>query len=184
MKRAHHLAVLLLANCGTSSSTYAFSIPVSVASSTALHTESVRYSSMIHSLRTGEMQDGIDLSSLSTVKTSGFLMTDALEEEAFTDSIDYFDGTIGVLLGGFGLVILVLGILKVLADRMDSAIEEVLVDFEGTMKQFFPQQWKEMSVPLEDLEGVDRQQKVMEIMEELQETDPTFMGKVNQKMGK
>lgn len=121
----------------------------------------------------------IDFKSLS-----GVLLSDISEEAAFSDSIDYFDGTIGTLLAVFGVAILVLSLLKFVADGTDSAIEEVLVDFEQTMKQSFPNQWQKLQAPLETLEGVERQQKVMEIMEGLQEDDPTLMEQVNKKMQK
>ena len=109
----------------------------------------------------------------------------ALDDEAsaFTDQIDYMDGSIRTLLGGFGLVMLALVGFKLLTDQMDSAIEQVLVDFESTMQNSYPQRWQNDFRPLlENLTGDERDQKLLKLMEELQSKDPEFMNRVQQKM--
>lgn len=105
------------------------------------------------------------------------------EASAFTDSINYLDGTISTMLGVFGVVLVVLIGFKALTDQMDSAIEQVLVDFETTMKRQYPQRWQSDIRPaLEGLQGEERQQKLVQIMEDLERNDPTFMSRVQGKM--
>jgi hypothetical protein len=109
----------------------------------------------------------------------------ALDDEAsaFTDQIDYLDGFIQTLLGVFGLVMLALVGIKVVTDQMDNAIEQVLVDFETTMQKSYPQRWQNDFRPvLESLDGTEREQKLLKLMEELQSKDPEFMNRVQQKM--
>lgn len=103
----------------------------------------------------------------------------------FTDQINYLDGPILAMLGISGVVLVALVGFKLLTDQMDSAIEKVLVDFEGTMKESYPQRWQSDIRPqLEQLQGEARQQKLVQIMEELQSKDPEFMRRVEQKMKK
>lgn len=109
----------------------------------------------------------------------------ALDDEAsaFTDQIDYLDGSIRTLLGVFGLVMLALVGIKVVTDQMDNAIEQVLVDFETTMQKSYPQRWQNDFRPvLENLDGAEREQKLLKLMEELQSKDPEFMNRVQEKM--
>lgn len=114
------------------------------------------------------------------------LMEDSTEDEtttAFSDSIDYMDGTIQLMLGAFGVVIVVLAGLKFLSDQMDSAISQVLVDFESTMKVYFAQQWQDEILPqLAGLEGDARQAKLVQIMETMEQNNPSLMERVQAKM--
>lgn len=113
--------------------------------------------------------------------------------EAFTDQIDYFgDPMIRNLFIVFGGVILVLSGLSVLSQKVDSAIEGVVVDFESVLKSNpeFRTKWQEIQLQLEPFESetndeeasLKRKQKLFEIMEGLYETEPALMKKVNSKM--
>ena len=113
--------------------------------------------------------------------------------EAFTDQIDYFgDPMIRNLFIVFGGVILVLSGLSVLSQKVDSAIEGVVVDFESVLKSNpeFKTKWQEIQLQLEPFESetndeeasLKRKQKLFEIMESLYETEPTLMKKINSKM--
>ncbi len=105
------------------------------------------------------------------------------EVSAFTDQIDYLDGPVRTMLGVFGVVVVALIGFKLLTDQMDSAIQQVLVDFERTMQTSYPQRWQnDLRPALEGLEGDERQQRLMRLMEDLQRKDPEFMSRVQQKM--
>jgi hypothetical protein len=124
---------------------------------------------------------------LSPLKDLPFLIADGIDGEAaaFSDQINYFDGPIVTLLGVFGVAVAALVGFKLLTGQMDSAIEQVLVDFEATMKEAYPQRWQSDIRPrLEGLEGESRQQTLVQIMEEIQNNDPTFMSRVQEKMKK
>jgi len=127
------------------------------------------------------------LQTLGDVPTCLVSQSTGFDEEsmAFTDEINFLDGPILTMLGIFGVVVVGLVVFKALAGQMDSAIEQVLVDFEATMKQSYPQRWQNDIRPqLDGLAGEARQQKLVQLMEEIQTTDPEFMGRVQQKMRK
>lgn len=113
--------------------------------------------------------------------------------EAFTDQIDYFgDPMIRTLFIVFGGVVLVLSGLSVLSQKVDSAIEGVVVDFESVLKSNpeFKTTWQEIKLQLEPFENdtndeealLKRKQKLFEIMEGMYETEPALMKKINSKM--
>mmetsp|Transcript_15638 Transcript_15638/g.26151 ORF Transcript_15638/g.26151 Transcript_15638/m.26151 type:complete len:192 (-) Transcript_15638:158-733(-) len=102
--------------------------------------------------------------------------------DAFSDSIVTFDGPIKIMVAAFGVVMIVLVGLKVLADKMDNAINQVLLDFESTLKRFYPQRWEKMAAELEELSGDQRDVKLLTMMEQLQDDEPEFMLKVEEKM--
>ena len=115
--------------------------------------------------------------------TSSLLMADDVGiDQAFSDSIVTFDGPIKTMVIGFGVVVLVLAGLKALTGSMDAAIEQVLVDFEATLKRFYPQRWEAMAKKLEGLVGDERQVKLLSMMDELQEKEPAFMTTLNEKI--
>ena len=103
-------------------------------------------------------------------------------DQAFSDSIVTFDGPIRNMAIRFAVVILVLAGLKVLTDQMDAAIEKVLVDYEATLKRFFPQRWELIAEQLVGLDGDERDIKLLALIEALQESDPAFMARVKEKM--
>jgi len=110
---------------------------------------------------------------------------DAAEGEAtaFTDSIQFLDPTITTMLGIFSVVIFILVAVKVGTDQTDEAIQKILIEFEDIMIQEYPQRWqKEIRPELVNLQGFDRQQKLMQLMEGLQQTDPQFMNRVQRKL--
>jgi hypothetical protein len=116
-----------------------------------------------------------------------FLTADALDEhEAFTDSIQYLDTTITTMLGVFGVVMIALIGYKVLfIDPTDNAIEQVITDFETTMMKDYPQKWNtDIRPQLTGLEPgtMERQQKIIQIMESMEQTDPDFMKRVQTKI--
>lgn len=105
-----------------------------------------------------------------------------ISDAAFTDSINYFDGTIGTMGIAFIIVIAILAGFKALTGQMDQAIEKVLVDFETVMKRYYPQQWQEIENELEGMTADERSVKLFETMEQMQETQPEMMAKVREKM--
>jgi hypothetical protein len=108
----------------------------------------------------------------------------AASAAAFSDSIVTFDGTIQTMVIVFGVVVLVLAGMKAYAGQMDAAIEEVLVDFEATLKRSYPQRWQDMEEQLTGLGGDERDIELLRIMEELQQKEPAFMTQLTKKMGK
>jgi hypothetical protein len=137
--------------------------------------------------------DGLLTQSSLSSSSSSLIMTaidndiNIINEEAFAfnDRINFLDGPIVTMLGVFGVVIVILIGSKLLTGQMDSAIEQVLVDFETTMKESYPQRWQsELRPRLEGLEGERRQETLYKIMEEIQSKDPVFMSRVQQKMKK
>lgn len=128
------------------------------------------------------LQGGLDMSSLMLADSDGAVVDAAADAAVFTDSIDIFGGPIKIMVGLFGVVVIALVALKALADRMDTAINKVLFDFEATLRRFHPQRWQEMETELEGLEGDTRDVKLLTMMEGLQDTDPVFMNKVEEQM--
>ena len=108
------------------------------------------------------------------------------EQEAFTDSIQYMDSTIATMVGVFGVVMIGLIGYKVLfIDPTDNAIQQVIVDFERTMMHNYPQKWNtDIRPQLTGLEPgtMERQEKLIQIMESMERTDPEFMKKVQTKI--
>mmetsp|Transcript_48054 Transcript_48054/g.57947 ORF Transcript_48054/g.57947 Transcript_48054/m.57947 type:complete len:188 (+) Transcript_48054:61-624(+) len=106
-------------------------------------------------------------------------------QNAFTDSISFFDdGTIRTTVISGVVVITILSVLKIVSQKMDAAIEKVLIDFEGTMARYFPDRWQKMSQQLEGLNESERSAKLFVIMEEFQAKEPNLMKRVNEKMPK
>jgi len=87
-----------------------------------------------------------------------------------------------LLFAGFGVVVLLAILAKFFLNQMDAAIEKVLVDFESTMKRKYESRWVSIEAKLEGLSEPERSQKLFEIMEGLQQTEPMFMEKVNRDM--
>jgi hypothetical protein len=100
---------------------------------------------------------------------------------AFTDSIQYMDSTITTMLGVFGLAMILLIGFKVWTDQTDAAIVQVLVDFETTMKEYYPQRWQ--NDILRPLQQQQQQQvegsKDTDVAEVLDETDGSNNSKNN-----
>lgn len=67
---------------------------------------------------------------------------------------------------------------------MDAAIENVLVDFERTLKTKYASRWVSIENKLEGLVEPERAQVLFQIMEDLQEREPDFMVQVNRDMNK
>lgn len=106
------------------------------------------------------------------------------EVDPFSDSISFFDGPILTMAGGAVAVMVLLVAFKSLMGKMDEAIGKVLVDFEEAMKTTYPQRWVEMEEELEGLEGVDRDVKLYELMDQMEKENPNFMARVKDTMGK
>lgn len=114
------------------------------------------------------------------------------EPEAFTDQIDFFgDPTVQNLFFAFGGFVLVLAGLSIVSQKVDDAIENVIVDFESVLKTNpeFRSEWQGIQAQLEEFDAsadgeLQRKQKLFEIMEELQAKDPALMAKINAKMNK
>jgi len=111
---------------------------------------------------------------------------------SFTDSIDFVgDPTIRTLFLVFGGVVAVLAGLSVLSQKFDAAIENVVDDFESTLRTNpeFRSKWREIELQLRSYDddddnddGVKRKQKLFDIMEELQEKEPALMKRINAKI--
>jgi hypothetical protein len=84
----------------------------------------------------------------------------------------------------FGIVVLVLVVANALTSKMDSAIENVLVDFEKAMRAFYPSRWYELEeeAGLKDLDRIERSVKLIAIMDRLEKEESEFMAKLNKKM--
>lgn len=128
-------------------------------------------------------QEPSSSSSLLTLQSSNVNNNDIAFEDAFTDQIDPFgDSTVQLIFIGFGIVIILSIIAKLLLNQMDDAIEKVLIDFERVMKVKYPSRWVSIDKKLEGLGEVERSQKLFEIMEGLQQSEPDFMKRVNEDM--
>jgi hypothetical protein len=103
-------------------------------------------------------------------------------DTVFNDSIVTFDDSIRNMLLVFTVFIALLTGFKLLTGQMDQAIEQILTEFESTMRRFYPQRWEVLSKSLEGLEGDARDVKLLSLMEELQVSDPDFMSRVKEKM--
>lgn len=126
--------------------------------------------------------------------TSASISTPAIEvttaatsagiEEAFTDEIVFFDPTIQILAITSLVLILLAAAAKFFLNQMDAAIENVLVDFERTLKTKYASRWVSIENKLEGLVEPERAQVLFQIMEDLQEREPDFMAQVNRDMNK
>jgi hypothetical protein len=115
---------------------------------------------------------------LSSLMISDTITTDT----AFSDSIVTFDDSVRNMIIVFTVFVALLTGIKLLTGQMDQAIEQVLIEFESTMKRFYPQRWQVLAESLEGLEGDAREVKLLSIMDELQSSDPEFMARVKEKM--
>eukprot|EP00527_Entomoneis_sp_CCMP2396_P008700 CAMPEP_0198137660 /NCGR_PEP_ID=MMETSP1443-20131203/1139_1 /TAXON_ID=186043 /ORGANISM="Entomoneis sp., Strain CCMP2396" /LENGTH=200 /DNA_ID=CAMNT_0043799169 /DNA_START=82 /DNA_END=684 /DNA_ORIENTATION=+ len=105
--------------------------------------------------------------------------------DAFMDQVDLLnDPLLRNMVAVFGIVILILVGVNALLAQMDSAIANVLVDFEKTMRATYPSRWYELEeeAGLEDLDQIQRSVKLIAIMERLQVEEPEFMTKLTSKM--
>lgn len=109
-------------------------------------------------------------------------VVDEINGSSFTDEIMLFDPLIQKILIFFGFAVIVLIALSFLGQKMDSAIESVLIDFENTMKKYYASRWVDIDKELEGLDATERSVKLLEIMERLQEKEPQFMEKLNRKL--
>eukprot|EP00565_Helicotheca_tamesis_P005860 CAMPEP_0185730040 /NCGR_PEP_ID=MMETSP1171-20130828/8222_1 /TAXON_ID=374046 /ORGANISM="Helicotheca tamensis, Strain CCMP826" /LENGTH=142 /DNA_ID=CAMNT_0028399015 /DNA_START=222 /DNA_END=650 /DNA_ORIENTATION=+ len=108
---------------------------------------------------------------------------DANLGEAFTDDVDILgDPIIQLMLGGFGLIVVLIAVANFLASKMDSAIENVLEDFEETMKTRYIKRWKLIEEELEGLDEAERVEKLIQVMEEIQRDEPALMERINRDM--
>eukprot|EP00532_Pseudo-nitzschia_australis_P016588 CAMPEP_0168257374 /NCGR_PEP_ID=MMETSP0141_2-20121125/6474_1 /TAXON_ID=44445 /ORGANISM="Pseudo-nitzschia australis, Strain 10249 10 AB" /LENGTH=192 /DNA_ID=CAMNT_0008194377 /DNA_START=152 /DNA_END=730 /DNA_ORIENTATION=- len=113
---------------------------------------------------------------------------------AFADRIDGFgDPTVRTIVLVFAGVVLVLGGLAVLSQKMDAAIETVLVEFEtvlsdpSTTDKGIREAWQTIEPQLRAFDNeVEksrmRKQKLFAIMEELERTEPALMKRVSAEM--
>jgi hypothetical protein len=104
---------------------------------------------------------------------------------AFTDQVDLVnDPLIRNIVAVFGIVVLVLFGVNALLAQMDSAIDNVLVEFEKTMRATYPKRWYklEKEAGLKDLDQIQRSVKLIAIMDRLQAEEPEFMAEVNANM--
>lgn len=137
------------------------------------------------------IQSHVSTVSVSSIPAAPAVWVAAAEdialEEAFQDTVDVSlllsDGPVRTILIVFVLVIAILGGLKVFGNKMDSAIEQVLVEFAETMQQFHPQRWEAIQTDLADLTGDDYDRKLLSVMADMEREEPDFMVNVKQQMG-
>lgn len=101
--------------------------------------------------------------------------------DAFTDEIIWNpiqEPTLRTMFAVFGVVIIGLVVANILFRQMDSAIEKVLLEFEQSLRSKYPSRWYEVEAELEGLNGTERSQKLLEVMERMQAKDPGFMNKL------
>ena len=67
-------------------------------------------------------------------------------------------------------------------NKMDSAIENVLSDFESVMSSNFAARWIELEEELEGLDKAAKSERLIKIMEEMERDEPKLMAKVNAAM--
>lgn len=104
-------------------------------------------------------------------------------DEAFTDQIDFFgDPMIRTMFGVFGVAIILLMGASLVMNKMDSAIENVLSDFESVMSSNFAARWIELEEELEGLDKAAKSERLIKIMEEMERDEPKLMAKVNAAM--
>ena len=105
-------------------------------------------------------------------------------DNAFQDEINFMDGPVKIALTVFGVVILLLAALSALSSKVDDAILQTIRDFETTMKEYYPGRWKQIEdkIQSQGLTGDERDIKLLQIMEEIQEKEPAVMTQTKQKM--
>jgi len=105
-------------------------------------------------------------------------------EQAFQDSVDFFDlsGPLGTILLATVGVVALLVLLKSLTNQMDAAIEKVLVDYESSLKKISPQRWEEIAAELEKVPAEELPEKLVSIMEKMQEEEPELMSEIKEGM--
>ena len=128
---------------------------------------------------------------IAAATTTATPVIDPEAAAAFTDQVDLFgDPTIRTLFLVFGGVVVVLAGLAVLSQKVDAAIESVVEDFENVLRSDpdLRSKWvndiePQLKVYDNEVEkALLRKQKLFQIMEEMQETEPTLMKQINAKM--
>ena len=109
--------------------------------------------------------------------------------DAFTDQVDVLnDPQIQTLVLVFVSIAAILAIASFFVSKMDSAIEDTLQEFETTLRQKFPNRWKDLTgrFPiLETNDGEDaRYQVLFDIMEDYQQNNPKLMAEINSEIVK
>jgi hypothetical protein len=94
------------------------------------------------------------------------------------------DPTVRGMVGGLAVVVVLLLLAKFVFTQMDAAMETVLGEFETTLQEKYPNRWTKMEDQylLATLTEPERSQRLLQIMEQLQQEDPKFMAQVNQDM--
>jgi len=110
--------------------------------------------------------------------------TDVPFDNAFQDEINFLDGPVKIAFAVFGVVIVLLTVLSALSSKMDDAIYQTIRDFETTMREYYPGRWKriEDEIQSKGLTGDERDIKLLQIMEDMQEKEPAIMTQIRQKM--
>lgn len=108
-------------------------------------------------------------------------------DDAFQDQINFLDGPVLIMAGIFGVVLVLLAVLSFLSSKVDDAILQTLRDFEKTMRTYYPQRWKEIEAQLKvasnkNRPDAERDIRLLQIMEEIQEKEPEFMKVVRERM--
>lgn len=110
-------------------------------------------------------------------------MTTAVDDvpldEAFQDSVSFTDGPIRTILIVFGIFVVLAAGLKTMMGQMDNAIEQVIRDFEATMRAYYSKRWRAIETnDLQGLEGYERDVKLLQVMEQMQKDEADFMTEV------
>jgi hypothetical protein len=111
-----------------------------------------------------------------------FLTAEDIPDDTQLERIpfDVNDPILRNIVAVFGIVILVLVAVNALTAKMDSAIENVLVDFEKGMRAYYPDSWDELEeeAGLKDLDRIERSVKLIAIMDRLEKEESEFMAKL------
>jgi hypothetical protein len=123
---------------------------------------------------------------VSSAALPSFLTAEDIPDDIQLEPIpfDVNDPMLRNIVAVFGIVVLVLVAANALTSKMDSAIENVLVDFEKAMRAFYPSRWYELEeeAGLKDLDRIERSVKLIAIMDRLEKEESEFMAKLNEKM--
>mmetsp|Transcript_37600 Transcript_37600/g.42961 ORF Transcript_37600/g.42961 Transcript_37600/m.42961 type:complete len:180 (+) Transcript_37600:69-608(+) len=117
-------------------------------------------------------------------QSDGIVIDDVTSSQSFLDSINLSDDTTLIL--GFSAIagIAFVGILKFVTNRINSTLDENVVIFESTMKEFFAQEWKEIEEELEEKTSTEEERaaRLFVIMVNLEANKPELMDQVKVKM--
>ena len=154
--------------------------------STSLATPA-RYATVVSALPTAVVSMMPSANPANVLNALSLSEVDPAVSDAFQDEIQFLDTPIQLMLGIFGVVVVVLAALSVISAKVDDAITQTLRDFEKTTRLAYPQKWQEIQAQLDEVGENNaasdaRDIKLLQIMESMQEKEPALMNRIRQKM--